>query len=411
MRILQINTIRAITATGRISEDIEANILNAGGESYIAFGRNRCDNNTYRIPVGDRWDMYVHGISSLLGDNHGLASVKATLRLLREIDRINPDIIHLHNIHGYFIHYPVLFDYLKRKNYPVVWTLHDCWTFTGHCAFYEQIGCTKWQTGCYDCPQLRTYPASFFKDQSKRNWELKRNSFLQLNHLTLVPVSRWLSKELENSFFSGQSVRCITNGIDLSKFYRDIPLNGELDFPYVIGVAYPWTRRKGLADFLKLAEILPVNTKIILIGLSVRQQIGLPSSIIGFKRIKSRDRLRQLYSKALALVNLTYEDTFPTVNLEALACGTPVITYNSGGSPESVCKETGVVIPKGRYDMIGGALDMLNQTDREILAIKCRKRAEEHYNHKKQFDQYIDLYKELLKEHKHENIHHNGMQE
>lgn len=409
MKILQINTIRAITATGRICEDIEANILSVGGESYLAFGRNKGASNASRIPIGSKWDMYMHGLQSVLGDNHGLASKKATQKLLQEIDRLNPDIIHLHNVHGYYIHFPVLFDYLSERDYPVVWTLHDCWSFTGHCAFYEQIGCRRWQTGCYNCPQLRTYPVSLFRDQSQRNWELKRTSFLRLNRLTLVPVSRWLSAQLEDSFFSGKSVRCITNGIDLSKFYREISLSEDFDFPYVLGVASPWTRRKGLADFIKLATLLTPDVKIILVGLSYKQLLELPSSVIGLRRIRSIDRLRELYSKAQALINLTYEDTYPTVNLEALACGTPVITYDSGGSPEAVCEETGIVIPKGRFDLVPGALEELRSTDREQLARKCRKRAEAHFDRKDQFYKYIELYNELLKEHTHENIHHNRM--
>lgn len=390
--LLQINVTANWGSTGKIAEDIGKIAIANGWESWIAYGRGNPTSASNLIRIGDDLDMKVHAIQSRLLDNHGLSSKEATKSFIKRIEEIKPDIIHLHNIHGYYLNYPILFEYLKRWGGPVVWTLHDIWPITGHCAYFGIDECQKWMTGCGKCPHLKSYPKSILLDRSKHNYILKKEYFNSLPNLTLVPVSNWLSKILSQSFLNDIPRKTIHNGIDV--FIFSPHNNGHSN--YILGVANVWEDRKGLSDFFKLREILPSDIDIVLVGLTNDQIERLPIGINGLTRTSSKEELASLYSSAIAFVNPTYEDNFPTVNIEALSSGTPVITYNTGGSPEAIDDKTGKVVEQGDIrTMANTVLDILN--DPSLFSpFACRKRAESYFNKRTQYDLYIDLYNSLL---------------
>ena len=393
--LLQINVTANWGSTGKIAEDIGKLAIDAGWESWIAYGRGNPTSKSNLIRIGNDWDMRLHGLQSRLFDNHGLASHRVTRKFIEQIKQIRPDIIHLHNIHGYYLNYPLLFDFLKEYNAPIIWTLHDCWLYTGHCAYYDYAKCERWRSECHDCPQLRSYPISIWRDRSKRNFLQKKESFLGLKNLTFVPVSDWLNKELSESFLSVYPAITIHNGIDLSVFSPSSTLVKDKNQKVILGVASVWDKRKGLEEFVKLRTLLPENYTIMLVGLSQEQISTLPSGITGIRRTENVRQLADLYSMADAFVNPTLEDNFPTTNLEALACGTPVITYNTGGSPEAIDTESGFVVPYQDIDAL--AKNVIETCESQpFTSEQCRKRAETLYDKQKVFKRYINLYNSLV---------------
>lgn len=404
MKLFQINTVLNYGSTGRIVEQLGLIAESYGWESKAAHGIkylkvSHLDNYT----IGNKRDLYIHEIKSALIDSHGLASDSATNNLITEIVKFNPDIIHLHNLHGYYLNYPILFNYLSSVNTPVVWTLHDCWPFTGHCSHFDFIGCDRWKTGCGNCPGLSIYPRSLFVDQSKRNYLLKQRCFTSIiDRLTLVPVSYWLESLVSQSFLKDASIRTIHNGVDTNLFCprNSDSLRARLNLgnkKVVLGVAQPWTIRKGYQDMLNLANLLPHDSfQVILVGLTEKQIDSLPKNILGVKRTNSQEELSEYYSLASVFVNPTYEDNFPTTNLEALACGTPVITYNTGGSPEAIDSDTGRVIDKGDINSLIGTIGILTSFDREKIRQYCRSRATSLFNKDDRYADYIQLYHSLI---------------
>ena len=395
-KLVQINSTANWGSTGRIAEQIGLAAMGADWESYIAYGRYANPSESRLIKIGSKIDVLWHWLMTRLFDCHGLASRIATRRLVRQLKRIKPDVVHLHNIHGYYLNYKILFDYLNSTNIPVVWTLHDCWAFTGHCAHFVELGCEKWRDGCRKCKGLSLYPASLRWDSSARNHKLKTALFAANSNLHIVAVSEWLQTFVKGSKLSSADSRVIRNGIDLSNFK---PMAGGADAPKlrIIGVASAWTKSKGLLDFYALRERLD-KTKyaIVLVGLSKEQKRDLPQGIIGIERTNSVAQLAELYSQALVFLNLTYADTFPTTNLEAMACGTPVVTYQTGGSAESVTPQTGYVVAQGDVDGVCRAIEEIAQKGKTAYVEACRRRAEECFDKAKSSDQYLDLYNELL---------------
>lgn len=384
MRVVQVNVSAACGSHGVIAEEIGRLALGNGWESKIAYGRRARESRSELIRVGGKFDMIWHGIESRLFDRHGLASLGATRRLVKQLEEYKPDIVHLHNIHGYYLNYPSLFDYLKLSGVRVIWTLHDCWPFTGHCAYYTAANCMKWQSHCVECPEKGSYPASLAMDRSTKNFNLKRRCFTGLKDLTLVPVSDWLAGDVRKSFLGEYPIMTIHNGVDLDIFKPRNNKGGK----FILGVASIWERRKGLPEFFKLREILPQEYKIFLVGLSEKQLSMLPDGIEGIMRTDSCEALSELYSRASVLINPTYEDNFPTVNIEALACGTPVVTYRTGGSPEAVDELTGVVVERGD---VQGLVEGIRLAER-LRPEDCRARAEAKFNKDDCFRKYIELY-------------------
>lgn len=399
MKVLQINTVANSGSTGRIAEGIGQEVINKGWQSYIAYARAVNPSTSVLIKIGNAFDYYLHALITRVTDRHGIGSVYATKKLIKQIHKIDPDIIHLHNIHGYYLNIEILFKYLKNSQKPIVWTLHDCWTFTGHCSHYEFVDCQKWQTLCNNCPQKFEYPKSFF-DNSKNNFIKKRELFSSLNNLYLVPVSFWLKKQLEKSFFKEIPAHVINNGIDLNEFkHIKSNLKENLGFTnkfIILGVASTWDDKKGLDVFIELSKFLNDDFKIVLIGLNQNQINQLPHNIFGKLRTESVNELAQFYSIADVFLNPTLQDTFPTTNLEAQACGTPVITFKSGGSPETISFETGIVVEKLDIKNLVIEIKDLYKNRNKYCKKVLRNYAEDNFNKNIKFKDYISLYENII---------------
>lgn len=389
MKILQINTTVNIGSTGRIAEDIGKVMIEHGHESYIAFGRGNPNSKSQLIKIGNNWDVYSHGLKTIISDRHGFGSKAATKTLIERIEKIKPDVIGLHNLHGYYLNIETLFKYIKDKGFPIIWSLHDCWVFTGHCAHFDYVGCEKWKTHCHKCPLTSRYPSSYGLDNSKRNFLDKKRIFNGVNNLTIVTPSQWLANNVAQSFLSSYPVQVIHNGIDLEVFKSLDEIKKE---KLILGVASVWDRIKGLDQFIELRKVLSEDYKIVLIGLTDYQIKNLPKGIKGLSRTENMEELVQWYNRASFFVNPTLVDNFPTVNLEALACGTPVITYNTGGSPESIDVHTGRIVEKRDVMGLVKAIEEIEALDLNHVQKKCRERAENLFDKNKRFKDYLDLF-------------------
>ena len=398
--ILQLNSTANWGSTGKIAEQINIIAAKNNWRTGIAYSRLMNPSQSELFQFGGIISHAFALTQARIFDNEGRSSVTSTQNLINRIVEVNPNIIHLHNLHGYYLNYRILFTYLMRTDIPVVWTLHDCWPFTGHCAYFDRIGCKKWKTECNHCPGLSSYPRSVLLDRSKKNYQDKKAAFSSiLDHLTIVPVSNWLEDFVKQSFLRDAHIHTIHNGIDtnvfspkdVSTFQDDLWLKGKR---IVLGVAMPWSERKGLPDMIRLAQVLPKEEyQVILIGLSRKQKRNLPDSVIGIERTTDVNEMATYYSLASVFVNPTYEDNFPTTNLEALACGTPVVTYRTGGSPEAIDEATGIVVEQGDIEGLAKAIQSI---DKSKYTDACRARAERLFDKDKCFAQYIDLYNSLL---------------
>lgn len=404
--LLQINTTVNTGSTGRISEEIGRRAIASGYVSYIAYGRTARDSHSKTIKIGSSLDMRWHGLVSLLFDVHGFASKQATKKLVNQIDSINPDIVLLHNIHGYYLNIKVLLDYLKNKNVPVFWTLHDCWPLTGHCSHFMRYDCNRYKTECHNCPNRKGYPCSLFIDRSKHNYKIKKTLIQSLPNLTFIPVCEWMNEVVADSFMNGAKTKVIYNGVDVSTF---APVNIEVcniikekyQIPnkgIILGVASTWKKRLAFYDFCWLSEQFLGEYQIVLVGMSEDQIKQLPKGIIGIRRTENVQELAALYSLADVFVNPTYVDNFPTTNIEALACGTPVVTYNTGGSPEAIDKNTGIVVPKGDKNGLKDAIVTVITNKEKYTSEACRQRAVALFNKDDRFDDYIQLFNKTIGE-------------
>lgn len=386
---------------GRIVEQIGLLAQKHGYKVLVAHStRNENPTKLPHFTITTRRDELIHAAMAKFLDMYELLSTRQSKVLVERIKEYQPDIIHLHNIHGYFCNFKILFEYLDTIETPVVWTMHDCWPFTGRCFHFVGANCYKWKTGCYDCQSEAGYTVSKYVDRSRLLYELKKRLFSQVKNMTMVPVSDWQAAFLNDSFLKHHKIRTIHNGVDLSMFH---PLDGSrlrekhnLGKKFVLlGVASPWNTRKGLEDFCRLRRMLsPYEYAIVLVGLKPEQVDKLPDGIIGITRTDNQQELAEYYSMANVFVNFTYLDTFPTVNLEALACGTPVLTYRTGGSPESVDEKTGFVVDQG--DIKGAVNAITSMRMNPLSAESCRKRVEDNFDKDKCFEEYIQLYNELI---------------
>lgn len=393
-KLLQINVTANSGSTGKIAEAIGQLAINRGWESWIAYGRGTPQSESRLIRIGNDWDMRWHGVETRLLDNHGLASRRTTRLFISRIKEINPDIIHLHNIHGYFINYPLLFRFLREWGGPVVWTWHDIWPMTGHCAFFGKDQCDKWKTACHECKRKTVYPASLLNNRSSRNFEDKRRAFSGMKDLTIVLVSDWLNEMRKDSFLKDTHGVVIHNGIDLDVFSPEPTPSKEKK--YILAVANVWTKEKGWDDLMSLRKILPDDIDIIMVGLNDKQMANLPNGIKGLRRTQNLNELRSLYSNAIAFINPTWGDNFPTTNIEALACGTPVITYRTGGSPEAIDSNTGIVVEQGDVQGLKKAIETIRTSSDRFTPELCRARAEKYFNQNDRFEEYFELYEKII---------------
>lgn len=360
MKVLLINSVCGIGSTGRICTDLAQQFEAAGDEVKIAYGRKGTvpeQFQKYAVRIGTDWDCKMHALQTRLFDTHGFGSKHATKKFLQWAEEYKPDLVWLHNIHGYYINVEMLFEWIKKHpEMQVKWTLHDCWAFTGHCSYFTAVKCAQWKNHCSYCSQLRRYPACYAMSSVRRNFARKRAAFTGVPNLTLITPSKWLADLVKQSFLKEYPVEVHYNTIDTTIF-KPTPSDfreryGLQDKNIVLGVANVWEDRKGLFDFYKLAEMLDDHYAIVLVGLSEKQTENLPKNIKGIQRTNSPKELAAIYTAADVFVNPTYEDNYPTVNLEAQACGTRVITYDTGGSKETLYRSDSMSVEVGNIQMI-----------------------------------------------------------
>lgn len=366
MRIAFVNSVAGFGSTGRIVWQLSQL---PGVQGRIYFGRkdNLTDADVFRITR--KAGNLEHAFCTFFMDRQGFCNTSETEKMVENLKNFRPDLVHLHNLHGYYLNCETLFRYLKESGVPVVWTFHDCWPFTGHCAHYDSLDCDRWKTKCQHCPGTMRYPFTINGSQVPVMYEKKKEVFCSLspNQLSIVTPSNWLEDQVRMSFLGSQYIRTIHNGIDHSSFhyvqsdFRSVH-HLENDF-LILAVAGVWNHEKGLDDLVRWSHQMKDHQKLIVVGGPKHALKKFdPAHTITIPYVNGTEELCRIYSAADVMVNLTLEDTFPTVNLEAQACGTPVLTYQTGGSPESITPKTGMVIEKGNLEsMIQNAEKIQNQ--------------------------------------------------
>ncbi|MDL2317483.1 glycosyltransferase [Eubacteriales bacterium OttesenSCG-928-A19] len=397
-RIMMVNTV-CTGSHGRIMCDLRTAAEKKGHEVRIAYGRGAdCGGQTIRI--GSRRDVLAHVALTRLLDKHARGSKGATRAFIRQLDAFSPELLHLHNVHGYYLHAETLFSYIREHALPTLWTHHDCWAVTGHCSHFVRANCDRWRSECHDCPLKRAYPASYGLDASRENWQWKRAAFSGLPSLRIVSPSQWLDGVMADSMLRDTPRQVIGNGVDLSLFVptSDASVRSRLgidpNVPLLLAVASPFDERKGFSDALRLAESLSGKAHVCLVGLTDKQMKRLPGYVTGITRTDGPEALVALYGAADCLINPTYEDTYPTVNMEALACGTPVACYGVGGATEQLREPVGVAVRVGDVSALAKAAMRLAKQKR-LLSPICRERAEQMFDRRKAIEAYMGIYQEL----------------
>jgi putative colanic acid biosynthesis glycosyltransferase len=403
-KVLQIN-VSDSGSTGSVVEELGMVWTAQGFENYVAYGRSKSTKKSKLIRIGNKWDMGFHYMKTRIFDLHGFGSFESTNKLVKHIKAIKPDVILLHNLHGYYINIEVLFNFIRTLDIPIIWTLYDCWAFTGHCTYFDSVQCENWKTVCQKCPLKAAYPASWLVDNSKHNFLKKEEIFKSIKNLVLIAHSEWLLRLVRESFLKDYRVVKINNGVNTAIFkptYLDPALKkyNIYGFKYVLGVANIWNKRKGLDDFLKLSLIIDPEIKIVLVGLKKENIKKLPLNIIGIPHTDNKQELAVLYSCADVFINPTSEDNFPSTNIEALACGTAVITYNTGGSPEAIDAHTGFVVPQGDINGLLNSINEIRKNGKEHYNKLCRERAIKYFNCEDRYSDYKLLYDEMVENNK-----------
>ena len=390
MIVVQINVTATAGSTGKICRAVSELLTARGVENYILHVQDGC---TYPLGIGYARKPYIklQALKSRILGNYGFNSRRATRRLIAELERIRPSVVHLHNLHGHNCHLGMLLEYLRKKKIKLFWTFHDCWTFTGYCPHFDMICCDAWLTECRDCPRKREL--SWFFDRSRTLYRRKKALSRDLD-LTIVAPSRWTADMARQSFFGEYPIRVIHNGISLQTFrptesdFRE--RYGIGDKPIVLGVAFDWGVRKGLDVFLELCRRLDESYQIVLVGTNDAIDQNLPDRIISIHRTANQAELAEIYTAADVYANPTREEVLGLVNLEALACGTPVITFDSGGSPECVDETCGMVVPKNDVDALEAAIRTVIE-NRPFSREACMAYAA-NFDANEKFAEYLELY-------------------
>lgn len=363
MKYLFINSVAGFGSTGRIAAEKCRELMAQGHECVLAYGRDKanCD-DIPTVCIGSKMAYTLHGLESRLLDDQGFGSRGATRRFLHWVREYDPDVIWLHNLHGYYLNLEQLFGYLKTCGKPIFWTLHDCWSFTGHCAYFDYVRCHKWKTGCHHCPQKKTYPASLLLDGSRRNWEKKRELFTGIPNLTLITPSQWLAGRVREGILGDYPVEVVYNTIN-TEIFKPTPSGfrekyGLSDKKILLGVASVWEERKGLKDFVALSGLLDDSWKIVLVGLTREQQKTLPGSILALPRTNSMEDLARIYTAADVYVSPSVEETFGMTAMEARACGTEAIVYKDTACEEVVNQFGGIAVDRGPEHIHRAILDL-----------------------------------------------------
>ncbi len=402
MKVVQINEYCGIGSTGKICLELARMLEENGHKCKIVYGRKKAaeEAESYGIRITSDFGVRIHGMETRILDNHAFASTLETLKLLVFLKKFEPDIIHLHNMHGYYINIAILFRYIRKNRIPVIWTLHDCWAMTGHCAHFYHVGCDRWMTGCYDCPQKKEYPASYIVDNSKRNWGRKKKIFTGLEKVVIITPSVWLSTLANKSYLNKYPIKVVSNGIDLACFYprKDNIFDKKFGKKKIIlGVSSIWNKNKGIYDFLYLYDVLDKSKfQIVLVG-KIEKRLKIPSEIMVINRTESAEKLAHIYSSADIYVNVSRVETLGMTTIEALACGCPVVTYEAGGSAECVGIGCGKVIENYNLDLLIKAIQEIALYDRKMTRKICVQHAKK-FSKERMVRDYYFIYEELIRD-------------
>ena len=402
MKVLQINAVYGNGSTGIIVKDIDTALQQRGYTSYVAYAKStNAPQNGYKI--GNLIDQKLHAVLARLIGKQAYFSFFCTNRLLNFIDKIKPDIIHLHNLHSNYINLKMLTNYINKNNINTVITLHDCWFFTGKCFHYGVVGCNKWQTRCGNCPRVKEDVPSWFFDQTTRVFEDKKRYMGLIPNLVVVGVSNWISNEAKKSFFQSKKIVTIQNGVDLEIFKpteSDIrkKLNVEEKF-VILGMANKWLDKINQSTFSYVVNQLCEDEVLVLLGCRKDQIEHLPNNVIGLEYCSKRNDLAKIYSLSDIFVNVTREDSLPTVNIEAICCGTPVITFDSGGSSEIIDNNTGLVVAQGDDKALLMAIKKIKKKGKQHYQNKCREHGVKNFNKDDRYIDYINLYEKIIENH------------
>ncbi len=398
MRVLLINAVCGTGSTGRICTDIAELLIAEGHECKIAYGREQAAEKfkSYSYRIGNDLGVRLHGIGSRIFDNTGFYSTRATKKFIQWVKEYDPDVINLHNIHGYYINIKLLFDYLRESGKPVIWTLHDCWAFTGHCSHYTSAGCNKWLDSCYKCPQKNTYPASILIDNSKNNYQIKKQIFTSLKSCMLTTVSKWLGEQAQKSFLGCYPVKVVQNGIDLlvfkptpSEFKKN---NGIVNKKIILSVATSWKdKRKGLDDVIKLSTMLDEGYVVMVLGVTEDEKKALPPSVIGLTRTNNITELAEIYTAADVYFCPSIEETFGMPTIEAMACGTPAVVYNSTALPEIVSSGSGFVVEPHDIEAVKEKIKECAVLEKDDIISNAHK-----YGKQNMLNNYLDTYLSII---------------
>lgn len=401
-KLVQIN-VTCNGSTGRIMEQIQKKAIEEGYEAYSFYGRGKPSNDKC-IKIDRKIEVLWHVFISRIFNMQGHGSILATYRLIRKIKKINPDIIHLHNLHGYYLNYKILFKYLQKSNQDVVWTLHDCWSFTGHCTYYTYNKCDKWKNeNCIKCKYSTNYPRTFFfKNRSSKEYNMKKKMFTSIKNLKLTVPSNWMKKQVEMSFLKGRNIEVIHNFIDLDVFKPTLDdsiknkYHIEQNKKIILGVAAQWTISKGIEYFKALSKIIDNEKEtIVMVGLSDKQIKSLPSNITGIKKTENIEELVKIYSMADVLFNPSIQETFSMVTLEAMACGLKCVVFNSTATPELINNNTGKIIKK--FDLKN--IKEIYKEIKEILYNKDKNTSTTEQAKKydiKRYKEYLNIYNKII---------------
>ena len=405
MKILQISPEGNYGSIGTIAEEIGKVLIESGHLSHIAIGNYDLPSESHIYKIGSEIDRYLHGVETRIFDRHGLGSKTATRNLIVKIKQLAPDLINIHQLHGYYLNYQILFEYLLESKTPTVLSFQDCWAFTGHCAWFDDIGCDKWQTHCHHCPAKNDYPASFFVDNSFGNFDLKKRVFNSLPNAHLVTVSKWMADKISKSFLQSLPLTVIYNGINLHTFSHiketdDFPFPSNLKNKFIIlGVASPWSPRKGLTDFIQLAKLLKDDEAIVLVGLSSDQIKKLPANILGFEKVMNQTELAKFYRNADLYFNPSVEESFGLTTVEAMACGTPALVYAATACPELIAEGTGFVVEKHDLAKVRDLITRIKtDPDQVISHEKCVGWVKQNFDAGERYRDYVRLYEQIIKD-------------
>lgn len=389
MKVVQINATCGKGSTGHIAVAVSELLTKENIENYILYTAGESD-YPLGIKYAKKWEIKAQALRSRILGEYGFNSKGITKRLIAELEKIQPNVVYLHNLHGHNCDLKTLFKYFKEKKIKLYWTFHDCWAFTAYCPHFDMIGCDKWKTGCEKCPQRKIY--SWFFDKSKKLYQWKKEAFSGLD-LTVITPSEWLAGLVKESFFKEYPVKVIHNGIDLSVFK---PTESDFRARYglkdkfiVLGVAFGWGARKGLDVIIELAKRLGEEYQIVLVGVNEQVEKTLPKNIIAIRKTQNQKELAEIYTAADVFVNPTREENYPTVNMESLACGTPIITFKTGGSPEIIDDTCGIVVEKDDIDGLEKEIRRV-YSEKPFGEKACMERARD-FDRIEKFSEYVKL--------------------